>query len=368
MIFLDHNSTTKPLSAALNYAAEAALSHFENPSAPYAGAARGLIDKARDQVASVIQCDPQNLIFTSGGTESNNLALWRRPELGDLMICSAVEHSSVYNCCTEKVRVHENGQLNLDHLEQTLKKAPSYNARRVFAMMTANNETGVILDPDNKVPEICAKYNVALHIDAVQSLCKVGFDAVASKADTVAFSAHKIGGLKGTGALFIREGYKLEPLMLGGHHEFGRRPGTENQMGILAFGMAAELSTKEEISRNQNKLDCLRDLLERLLESEAEVNGSKTYRLPNTTSLYFPTIEDADLLVDELFEVGVAVSARSACTSGMPTPSRVLRAMYGENNPRANKSLRISLGPENTEIDIREVAGKIIDVVKKLKK
>lgn len=367
IIYLDNNATTLPSADMLSEIALLSSSHYANPSSPYSmgEGARDVINNARENVAKVFKCSPHEVIFTSGGTESNWIALNNDPELGHLNICPATEHPSVLNCCIEKVGVTRDGFVDLDQVEMALKKHTTKFSGIIVSAMLANNETGVISDPCGELPALCEKYSAGYHIDGVQGFGKGGVSLSAAElgASTISISGHKAHGLKGAGALYVREGTSLIPAFCGGSHEFGLRPGTENQLGIFSMGYVANNIMSDEYQKKISMVKAKRDRLESTLASLAEVNGSKEFRVENTTNLYFHSIPDVDLLMDGLYEEGVCVSGKSACSSGMPTPSRVIQAMYGKEGDRASKSIRMSLSVDTTDEDIDKAIDAIQCVV-----
>jgi cysteine desulfurase len=370
LIYLDNNASTQPDSKMLGLAMELAQKTYANPSSSYemASAAREALATARTHVANALGCQSNEIIFTSGGTESNSLAIHTSAELGEVAIGTATEHSSIDKCTISKIQVTSDGLIDLDHLDDTLSKLGRWVKHKIVSVMLANNETGVITDPQCQVPEICKKHGALLHVDAVQGFGKSGaeYNVESVQADTMAISAHKIHGLKGAGALFIREGTKVAPLLCGGPHEFGIRPGTENQLGIFSLGFAAAKIKTEEYALALSKVKKRRDRLEDLLSDITDVNGHKHYRIDNTTNLYFPDVSDSELFIDELSAAGIVVSGRSACASGLPAPSRVLRAMFGKNSDRPSKSIRLSLSIHTTDEDIEIAATTIRDVANSL--
>lgn len=364
MIYLDNNATTEPDKTMLDQVFQQASCYY-NPSSLYAEEAKLAIEKARKAVADLLNTEANQVIFTSGGSESNGIALHTKPELGETVICSEVEHTSVYRCGIGRVRVNEDGFINLNHLEDTLKHFSKFRSRQVVAVMLANNETGVITDPTNEVPALCEKYGAELHIDAVQGLGKLGANLNIEElgADTLSISAHKAHGLKGSGALCFKGKPKFHPEHCGGNHEFGLRPGTENQLGICSLGFIAQQIISPNYQKKMKAVKARRDKLEELLADIAEINGNQEHRIHNTSNLYFPSTQDVDILLDDLFAAGICASGKSACSSGMPAPSRVLKAMYGKKSDRPHKSIRISLSVYNTDEEIEEAADIIRDQV-----
>lgn len=368
VIYLDNNATTQPDQVMLEKSFQIAQEFYANPSSPHppADKAKEVLATARQQVANALGCKPNEVCFTSGGTEANGIALKTVSELGEIVIASDIEHASVYNCAVEKIPVSQEGHIDLNRLEENLARLQKhkYLAHKSVAIMAVNNETGIITDPTEEVPGICERYGVDLHVDAVQAFGKPMFDCKVDrlKCKTLSLSAHKVHGLKGAGALYVREGCKVYPAWCGGTHEFGVRPGTENQLGIFSLGYMAEKILTLEYQQSLQKVKDRRDRLEFLLADISEPNGSIKHRLDHVSSLYFPDMPDADLFIDELGARGVCASGKSACASGMSAPSRVLQAMYGESSDRPSKSVRFSLSIHTSDLEIEEAAGIIREV------
>jgi cysteine desulfurase len=345
--YLDHNATT-PLRPQAAKAVSRALGVWGNPSSVHAAgrAARRTVEDARRQVAALAGADPASVVFTSGGTEANNLAL-RGCGRGRIL-ASAIEHPSVLEAADgiEAIPVDGNGVVDLDALRTML--ADGKDA--VVSVMLANNETGVI-QPVSAVAELARAAGALFHCDAVQGAGKLSLDFRDLGADMITLSAHKIGGPKGAGALIVDEVVPLRPLIRGGGQERGRRSGTENVPGIAGFGVAAELGAAEV--EGAGRLAALRDRLEsRLLEKipTARVVAGDTARLPNTSCIALPGVP-AETQIMALDLAGFAVSAGSACSSGKVKASHVLGAM-GLADEIAGCAIRISLGTTNTEEQI----------------
>lgn len=355
MIYFDNNASTKPDQNALNAAVNEVSRYYGNPSSLHTLGldARDSIEEARADLASSINAIPSEIVFTSGGTEANNIAL--NTNLG--MLCSAVEHSSVYNnpSKVDEIRVNQDGELDLNDLEEKLKRTL---AKKFVSVMLVNNETGTILDLSQSLTVLKEKYGFVLHIDAVAAYGKIDIDVKSLNADFLSLSGHKIGALKGIGALYVKKGSHANKIVYGGSQELGRRPGTENHIGICTFGyMAKKIKTAYYQERIEKAIK-IRDFLEDKLKEVAQVNGSKQHRVWNTSNMFFPEITDRDDFLDRLSANGLCVSAGSACRSG-EVNSRVLEAMYGKDNDVASKSIRFSLSADNT-INEAEEAVKII--------
>lgn len=367
-VYLDWNATA-PLRPEARAAMAAAFDCIGNPSSVHAEgrAARFLVEQAREQVASLLSAEARNVIFTSGGTEANALAL--SPALGsgpdkaprDRLLISAIEHPSVraggrFGPATiEELPVSIAGAVNLAGLRARLEalRAAGEAVRPLVALMHANNETGVI-QPIAAAADIVHDMGGLLHVDAVQSAGKIDCDIKALRADLVAISAHKLGGPKGVGALVKRaETVHIgDPLFKGGGQERGSRGGTENVIGIAGFGAAAEAAAKGLVATGR-RLAELRDRLETMLRDvspDAVVFGADAERLPNTTMFAAPGIKSETALI-ALDLAGVAVSSGSACSSGKVAGSPVLAAMQVPAR-LAVGAVRVSLGPASADRDI----------------
>ena len=354
-VYLDHNASTpldeKVLEAMLPFLRD----HFGNPSSVhrFGRLARAAIDTAREQVAELVTAHPSQVIFTSGGTESNNLALkgvaaWRTP---GLIAVGATEHPSVQAAAESLVRVggqlitlkvDRNGRIHQDEVERVMQARPA-----LVSVMIANNETGVI---QNLAPisEAVRAAGAVMHTDAVQGAGKMKLGMAASGAHLMSLSAHKMRGPKGLGALIVDKSIELQPLLHGGGHEKGRRAGTENLAGIVGFGAAAALA-RERLTEYETRIGGLCKRLESGLRSISgtEVLAAEAPRLPNTVCFTVRGIDGETLLMN-LDKVNVALSSGSACSSGSELSSPVLQAM-GADAEAARSSLRASLGWDNTE-------------------
>jgi len=372
--YLDHNATS-PLRPEVREAVEAALSLQGNPSSVHAEgrAARAAVEQARAKVAVLVGARPEDVIFTSGGTEANALAL-AGPAGGDSWHCylSAIEHPSVlaggrfHPETTTLIPVSPYGVADLAVLAEKLEKHKPGGWRPLVSLMAANNETGAI-QPVADAAEIVHEAGGILHSDAVQSAGRMPLDIRALGADMVTLSAHKIGGPKGVGALVLAEGAGVEPLIKGGGQERRRRAGTENVPGIVGFGVAAELAAAE-LSR-MTEIAELRDSLEegvRGLAADAVIFSDRVPRLPNTSAIAIPGVK-AETMVIGLDLAGVAVSAGSACSSGKVEASHVLAAM-GVAPELAQAAIRISLGFGTGNTDIQYCLSALAGLIKRLKK
>ena len=354
-IYLDWNATA-PLRSEARAVALAALGVIGNPSSVHGEgrAARRLIEQAREQVAALVGAEPRNVVFTSGGTEANMLAL---VPMGarERLLTSAIEHPSVLAGGrfpagnVERLPVTGRGQIDLTALEQRL---VALGGRALVSIMAANNETGVI-QPVAQAARLVHAAGGLLHVDAVQATGRIGCDINAMGADLLTLSAHKIGGPKGVGALIGRTGLDaFKPLITGGGQERGARAGTENVAGIAGFGAAAA-AARASLAAEAARMGALRERLEIGLKAaspQVVVFGVEAERLPNTTLFAVPGMK-AETAVIAFDLEGVAVSAGAACSSGKVQPSHVLAAM-GVPPQLARAAVRVSLGPTTTESDV----------------
>jgi cysteine desulfurase len=356
-IYLDANATTPLLAEVLEEMRPFLVGQFGNASSIHQEGqlARSAVEQARGRVALLLGCRPSEVVFTSGGTESDNLAVFGSVKSGDHVISSSVEHHAVLHAVerlTDRgvevtvVPVDGEGVVSAEDVRRALRP----NTRLVSVMM-ANNETGV-LQPVELIGRITREAGVRFHVDAVQAAGKVAIDVEAIGCDLLSISGHKMHGPQGTGALFVRRRTRLEPLFAGGAHERQRRAGTENVAGIVGLGKAAECAREGLRGGTMERVRELRDRLETgLQESASGVNGGQTARVPNTANVWFASL-DGEALVIGLDLKGLAVSSGAACSSGASEPSHVLRAM-GLPIERARASLRFSLHRQTTveEID-----------------
>ena len=348
-VYLDYNASA-PLCSEAQQAMIAAMDITGNPSSVHASgrAARKIVDHARRTIADLLGGDPERVIFTSGGTEANNLAL---NGLEDVMVfTSAVEHPSVIEARSDAKRIPVNGDgvIDLTALEAMLKDASQKGEKVLVSVMLANNETGVI-QPVAKVALLAREYGAKVHCDAVQALGRIPLDMGRLLVDMVSVSAHKIGGPKGIGALVIAPGVMLVPQIRGGGQEKYRRGGTENVLGIAGFAAAAQRT--EAGMAKMTEIAAKRDRLETELASEAPelvIAGKGTERLVNTSCLILPGMP-GETQVMALDLGGVAISSGSACSSGKVRESHVLKEMGLSDTGSA---IRVSLGLETTDEDI----------------
>jgi cysteine desulfurase len=371
-IYMDANATTPVLPEVVEAMRPYWTESFGNASSVHQRGqqARAAVDHAREAVAVLLNCRPAEVVFTSGGTESDNLALFGLLSPGDHLITTAIEHHAVLHAAealaqrgVEVTFLKPNTAGVID--PETVRASLRPNTKLVSVML-ANNETGVI-QPVREIAEIAHAVGVTVHTDAVQAGAKLPVDVAALGCDLLSLSGHKMHAPQGVGVLFVRRRVKLNPLFFGGLHERGRRPGTENVAGIAGLGCAAELArnflhtpaspdaSPDAPPANPGALAALRDRLEQGILAcvpDAGVNGSGAPRVANTTNLYFEGI-GAEALVIALDLQGLAISAGSACQSGATEPSHVLLAM-GLPEERARGSVRLSLSRLNSlsEIDL----------------
>jgi cysteine desulfurase len=372
-VYLDSNATTPVLPAVLDVMLPYYREEFGNASSihQFGQHARAAIERARESVAKLFGCRAAEVVFTSGGTEGDNLALFGVVKPGDHVITSAIEHHAVLNAChkfeqrgAEVTYLPVNGQGLVS--PEDLRRALRPNTR-LITIMFANNETGV-LQPVEEFGKIAAEADVLFHTDAVQAASKVAIDVAKIGCDLLSISGHKMHAPQGIGALYVRRGTLIEPILYGGNHERQRRAGTENLPGIIGLGTAAEIALKDFASGATAKLGVLRDRLERgILEriGHCSVNGEGAPRVPNTTNIWFDFIEGEPAVIS-LDLKGVAVSTGAACSSGAIEPSHVLTAM-GLSSERARASLRFSLGKHNNDEDVDYVLSVFPGVIQRLR-
>jgi cysteine desulfurase len=317
---------------------------------------RAAVERARESIADLLGCRASEVVFTSGGTEADNLAIFGIVRPGDHVITSSVEHHAVLNACKRMetlgcevtyLPVDAAARVDPDDLRRALR-----SRTRLVTIMMANNETGA-LQPVEEIGRVAAEADVYFHTDAVQAAGKVQVDVKAIGCDLLSISGHKIHAPQGVGALYVRKGTLIQPMMYGGRHERARRAGTENVAGIVALGKAAELAKSGFANGEVERMRQLRDHIEQRVTTSVEavgINSGSAPRVPNTSSIYFDYIE-GEALVIALDLKGVAVSTGAACSSGAIEPSHVLTAM-GLSPDRARASLRFSLGKQNTSEDV----------------
>jgi cysteine desulfurase len=374
--YFDHNATTPPDPAVIEAVARALGEDFGNASSVhhFGQRAKAVLDEARTSIAQLIGAEPAEIVFTSGGTESDNLALRGAAEALEPsgkrhIITSAIEHEAVLN--TVKALVKRGWTSTILPVDATGIVVPGALAAAItrgtaiVSVMHANNEIGTI-QPIADLSAIAHEHGALMHTDAVQSIGKIAVDVGALGVDLLTLSAHKFNGPKGAGALWIRRGTRLVSTMTGGKHERNRRGGTENVPGIAGMGVAARLAMAK--LPDAGRLAALRDRLEDgILRRVAGtvVNGARAGRVPNTTNISFDGVEAESLLIALDLE-GFAVSTGSACSSGTLEPSHVLRAMNLPSH-RTQNSIRFSLGAGNTEAQVDSLIAKLPPVVEKLR-
>ena len=375
-IYMDNGATTKPdsevVSAMLPYYNE----HFGNASSlhSFGQEAADALDRARQQVANLVGAQPGEIIFTSGGTESDNLALkgiaYLKKNAGKHIITSVIEHPAILNTCKNLqddgfrvtyVPVDDQGLIDPAAVEDAIT-----DDTILVSIMHGNNEIGTI-QPIKEISKIAHDRGVLMHTDAVQSVGKIAVNVNDLDVDMLSISAHKIHGPKGVGALYVRKGTRLESLVKGGGHEFGKRAGTENIPGIVGLAKAAELAG-QRLDDDASHVTKLRDAaITKILGyiSESYLNGHPTQRLPNNVHLRFSYVEGESLLM--LLDMkGVAVSTGSACSSKSLEPSHVLTAL-GIPPEQIHGSLRITFGRENTMDEVDYVVESLVGIVEKLR-
>ncbi len=357
-VYFDNNATTPVLPEIFEAMRPYFGEHFGNASSihHHGQETRAAVERARESVAALLGCRPTEIVFTSGGTEGDNLALFGLAKAGDHVITSTIEHHAVLNsakrledvgCEVTYIPVDGRGQVDPDDIKRALRPNT-----KLITIMFANNETGV-LQPVEEIGKIAAGGDVFFHTDGVQAAGKVPIDVHRVGCDLLSISGHKMNAPQGIGAIYVGKGAILQPMLYGGSHERSRRAGTENVPGIVALGKAAELAKKGFDDGSVAKIATMRDQIEKTILESVEstgVNGAGAPRVPNTTNIYFDFIE-GEALVIALDLKGLAVSTGAACSSGAIEPSHVLTAM-GLPSDRARASLRFSLGKQNTAEEV----------------
>lgn len=374
-VYVDNNATTRVDPQVLDAMLPYFNDFYGNPSSmhSFGGEVAHKIDEARIKVASLINASPDEIVFTSCGTESNSTAIHATissiPDKKHI-ITSRVEHPAVKNLCeylSKKgyrvtfVPVDRKGMLDVDYLYNSLTDDTA-----IVSVMWANNETGMIF-PIEEISQVVKQKGIVFHTDAVQAVGKVPVDVDKSKVDMLSLSGHKIHAPKGVGALFVRKGTRFSPFLIGGHQEGGRRGGTENVVSIIGLGKAGELA-ENHLEEVITRVGQLRDKLESELLRRIPnvmINGDSENRLPNTTSISFEYVEGESILL-MIDEFGICASSGSACTSGSLEPSHVLRAM-GVPFTAAHGSIRFSLSIYNTEEEIDFIIEKLPPIIEHLR-
>lgn len=372
-VYLDNNATTPVLPEVFEAMRPWFGEHFGNASSihHHGQETRAAVENARESIAKLLGCNASEIVFTSGGTESDNLAIAGLVGPGDHVITSSIEHHAVLHaakhleelgCDVTVLPVDGQGLIDPVDVQRAIRPKT-----KLISVMMANNETGVL----QSIKEICklaSKAGVCFHTDAVQAAGKVVLDVKQIGCHALSISGHKMHAPQGVGALYVKKGTRLKPLFYGGRHERSRRAGTENVPGIVALGKAAE-SAKQAFDRGDlEKMSAMRDRLEQGILAqvdEAGVNGEGVPRVPNTTNIHFDHIE-GEALVIALDLKGLAVSTGAACSSGAIEPSHVLLAM-GLKPERARASIRFSLGKQTTEEDIDFALALVPETVARLR-
>ncbi len=372
-VYFDNNATTPVLPEVLEAMRPYFLEHFGNASSihHHGQETRAAVERARESVAALLACRPSEVVFTSGGTEGDNLAIFGLAREGDHVISSTIEHHAVLNSCKhleslgcEVTRVPVDGRGLVDPNDVRRALRPK---TKLISIMMANNETGV-LQPVEEIGKIAAEADVYFHTDAVQAAGKVPIDVNRIGCDLLSISGHKMHAPQGVGALYVRKGTILQPMLHGGSHERSRRAGTENVPGIVGLGKAAEIARAALDRGDLARMAAMRDRLQERILGEVEatgVNGAGAPRVANTTNIYFDYVE-GEALVIALDLKGLAVSTGAACSSGAIEPSHVLTAM-GLPPERARASLRFSLGKQNTPDEVEFALGLIPQTVVRLR-
>ena len=374
-IYLDNNATTQVAPQVLEEMIPYLRDFYGNPSSmhTFGGQLHKKIEEARERVAQLLGAEPEEIIFTSCGTESDNTAIMSAAESFPQkkhIITTRVEHPAVLSFCKHLARkgyritflpVNNQGRLNIDDLVKVIGDDTA-----LVSIMFANNEIGNIF-PVHEIGEIVRDRKVLFHTDAVQAVGKIPIDTKKLPVDMLSLSGHKLHAPKGIGALYVKKKTRFNPYLIGGHQERGRRAGTENVASIIALGKACELAMKG-IEKESAFLSRLRDKLEQSLlksSSDTRINGDATSRLPNTSNISFEYVEGEAILL-RLNEYGICASSGSACTSGSLEPSHVLRAI-GVPFTAIHGSIRFSLSRYNTEEEIDKVIEIVPGIIKDLR-
>ena len=374
LVYVDNNATTRVDDEVIEAMKPYFTELYGNPSSihNFGGQIGRKIADARAQVSELLGAQDTEIVFTSGGTESDNFAikgvLEYFPDKRHI-VTTKVEHHAVLNLCDKlakegyqvtKLSVDRKGNLDADELRHSLRDDTA-----IVSIMYANNETGVIF-PVEKIGQIVKERGITFHVDAVQAVGKIPLNLKDSPIDLLSLSGHKFHAPKGVGSLYIKRGTRIKPMLIGGHHERGRRAGTENVPGIIALAKACELGQRhmrDELTRVKGMRDRLeREILSRF--KNALVNGDRESRTPNTTNISFEYVEGESILL-YLDEKGIAASSGSACTSGSLEPSHVLRAM-GVPFTAAHGSVRFSLSRFNADEDIDHILSELPPIIERL--
>jgi cysteine desulfurase len=372
-VYLDNNATTPVLPEVFEAMRPFFGERFGNASSihHHGQETRAAVEDAREAVADLLGCSASEIVFTSGGTESDNLAIAGWVAAGDHVITSRIEHHAVLHaskhlekigCEVTILPVDDRGLIDPSDVRRALRA----NTKLISVMM-ANNETGV-LQPVEEIGRIASEASVLFHTDAVQAAAKVPINVRQIRCDALSISGHKIHAPQGVGALYVKKGTRIQPLFHGGRHERSRRAGTENVPGIVGLGKAADIAKQALDRGDAQKMAAMRDRLEQGILAqvqEAGVNGEGASRVPNTTNLHFDHIEGESLVI-ALDLKGLAVSTGAACSSGTIEPSHVLIAI-GLRPDQARASIRFSLGKQTTEADIDFALSLVPETVARLR-
>jgi cysteine desulfurase len=376
-VYFDYNATTPVSPDVLDAVVAVTRDQFGNPSSVhhFGQRAKAALDEARAAVAALINAEPSEVVYTSGGTESDNFAIRGVAEALEAtgrkhLVASAIEHEAVLNTLkalgrrgwqTTLLPVGQTGIVDPERLRAVISKETA-----LVSVMHANNEIGTI-QPVPQLAAIAHEYGALVHTDAVQSVGKIPVDVRSMGIDLLSLSAHKFNGPKGAGALWIKRGTRMQPILTGGKHERSRRAGTENAPALVGMGVAARLA-QAKLTAEGARVGRLRDQLEEEILRTVPgtiVNGARSPRVPNTTNISFERVEAESLLIALDLE-GIAVSTGSACSSGTLEPSHVLKAM-GFSAHRTQNSLRFSLGLFSTEEEVDRVVAVLPGIVEKLR-
>lgn len=376
-VYIDNNATTRTDPEVVEAMRPYFLDTFGNASSMhgYGREAREAVENARESVAALLNCEPEEIVFTSGGTESDNQAVRgvaeKYAKKGNHVVTSAIEHPAVLESCVHiqergtndvsYISTDKDGIVKLADLEAALTESTV-----LVSLMLANNESGV-LQPVKEIASIAKPKGIVVHTDAVQAIGKIPVDVQDLGVDLLSLSAHKFHGPNGVGVLYIRKGTKMASLMHGGSHERSLRAGTLNVPGIVGLGKAAEIAVRD-LEANRARISTLRDRLEEGLTSKVKftkVNGHREKRLPNTTNISFEFIEGEGVMLSADLK-GIAVSTGSACASGKLEASHVLLDM-GLSHALAQGAIRFSLSKDNTQEEIDYVIDVIAEAVDRLR-
>ena len=375
--YFDNAATTRVKEEVLKKMLPYFKTEFGNPSSMYTlgRSARRAVEDARKSVAQLINANPKEIIFTAGGSESDNTALKglaiNNKTKGKHIITTKIEHHAILNSCKslEKdgfrvtyLNVNKDGLVDLEELKKSIT-----NDTFLISIMFANNEIGTI-EPIEEISKIAKDHNILLHVDAVQACGNIPIDVKKLGIDLLSLSGHKLYGPKGTGALYVKDGIEIDNLLDGGHQENGRRAGTENVAGIVGLGMACKLA-KEGLKTHMRYLQKIRDYY--ILEVQRRIpdvvlNGSRDLRLPGNANFSFKGVDGGAVLL-KLDQVGISASSGSACSTGDPKPSHVLTAI-GLDEQTAKSALRITFGEDNTVEDVDYLLDNLVRIVNELRR